>query len=211
MGHEIGQRRRSQKDPQLAEKRTYLREALRGPLQIRILDSNSDNAEEVKEEKGCGNVYVKGSYSKSLTVAGYNDLIVNGNLYPTSVEGNLGNEPTGTVVLGLIATKYVRVYHACSGGKNGTSLENAWIYAAVLSTAHSFIVDNYGCGANLGKLHDVRGHRPELPRAPSARARSGYLKDYKYDDRLATEEPPYFLAPLKAGWKIIRQTAPAPG
>ena len=39
----------------------------------------------------------------------------------------------------------------------------------------------------------------------------GYLKDYKYDDRLATDEPPYFLAPLKAGWKVIRQTAPTGG
>jgi hypothetical protein len=39
----------------------------------------------------------------------------------------------------------------------------------------------------------------------------GYFKDYNYDERLATSQPPYFLAPLKAGWKIIRQTAPTAG
>jgi hypothetical protein len=40
---------------------------------------------------------------------------------------------------------------------------------------------------------------------------TGYLKNYNYDERLATDEPPYFLAPLKAGWKIIRETAPTQG
>ena len=35
----------------------------------------------------------------------------------------------------------------------------------------------------------------------------GYVKEYIYDERLATDEPPYFLAPLKAGWKIARETA----
>ena len=40
---------------------------------------------------------------------------------------------------------------------------------------------------------------------------TGYLKNYEYDDRLATTEPPYFLTPLKAGWKIVRQTAQSPG
>jgi hypothetical protein len=40
---------------------------------------------------------------------------------------------------------------------------------------------------------------------------TGYLKNYNYDERLASDEPPYFLAPLKAGWKIARETAPTGG
>ena len=44
------------------------------------------------KRKNCGTVYVSGTYSKSLTVAGENEVIVNGSLYPTSVEGKLGSE-----------------------------------------------------------------------------------------------------------------------
>jgi hypothetical protein len=39
----------------------------------------------------------------------------------------------------------------------------------------------------------------------------GYSKEYTYDSRLASEEPPYFLSPLKSGWKVIRLTSAAPG
>jgi len=177
--------------------------------------ANSDNAAETSEEKGCGNVYVHGTYSKSLTVAGYNDLIIDGELYPTSVEGKLGSEPSGTATLGLIASKYVRIYHPCSGGTNGGgSLSNPWIYAAILSTAHSFIVDNFNCGATLGKLHIfgaiAQNYRGAVGTGGGGGG-TGYIKDYKYDGRLATDEPPYFLQPLKAGWKVIRQTAPTGG
>ena len=60
----------------------------------------SDDPAEAEEEKGCGNVYVSGTYSKSLTVAGEGDVIINGNIYPTNLAGKLGNEPTGTATLG---------------------------------------------------------------------------------------------------------------
>jgi hypothetical protein len=173
---------------------------------------NSDTAEEEKQETGCGNVYVEGSYSKSLTVAGENDLIIKKSVYPTSVEKSLGSEPTGTAVLGLIASHYVRVYHPCENGENQTGfLENPWIYAGILSTSHSFIVDNYECGATMGELHVYGGIAQNYRGPVGIVGTDGYLKDYKYDDRLATDEPPYFLAPLKAGWKVIRQTAPAGG
>ncbi len=81
--------------------------------------SNADTSNEATEEKNCGTVYVSGTYSKSLTVAGENEVIVNGSLYPTSVEGKLGSEPTGTATLGLIATGFVRVYHPCSTATTG--------------------------------------------------------------------------------------------
>jgi len=182
----------------------------------------SDDPEEVKKETGCGNVYVSGTYSKSLTIAAENDVIINGNLSPFGVA--LGAEPTGTATLGLIATHYVRVYHPVEGGARGEcsdgetnakgSQSNPWIYAAILSTNHSFVVDQHGCGGKLGELHvygaiaqDYRG----IVGSGGGGGGTGYLKDYKYDERLATDEPPYFLAPLKAGWKIIRETAPRGG
>jgi Tfp pilus assembly protein PilX len=192
---------------------------------------SSDNAEEEEKEKGCGNVYVKGTYTKSLTVAGENDVIINGSVYPAGL--TLGNEPPGTAVLGLIASHYVRVYHPLTGpdtsggcgevkkgelSKNGagslTGASEPWIYAGMLATSHSFVVDNYNCGAELGKLH-VYGAIAQDYRGPvglgSGGGGSGYLKDYKYDGRLAVDEPPYFLSPFKSGWKVIRQTAPTRG
>jgi type II secretory pathway pseudopilin PulG len=177
--------------------------------------ASSDEETERKNEKGCGTVYVKGTYKKSLTVAGERELVINGEIYPTNVAASLGSAPSGTATLGLIASKFVRIYHECSGSKNGVSLENPWIYAAILSTEHSFIVDHYDCGATLGKLHIygaiAQNYRGAVGTGGGFGGGTGYLKDYKYDERLATEEPPYFLAPLKAGWKIGRLTAPAAG
>jgi type II secretory pathway pseudopilin PulG len=62
------------------------------------------------EGSACGNVYVQGEYSKALTIAAQNDVIINGNVFPSSVT-TLGNEPTGNAMLGLIANNFVRVYH----------------------------------------------------------------------------------------------------
>ena len=176
---------------------------------------SADTSTEESKDKGCGNVTVSGNYSSSLTIAGENNVIVNGNVYPTSVAGKLGSVPTGTAVLGLIASNYVRVYHPCSGSNGSGSLTNPWIYAAILATSHSWIVDNPGCGSSLGNLNVMgaigQDYRGIVGTFGGRGGNTGYIKNYEYDDRLATDEPPYFLAPLKAGWKIVRETAPAPG
>jgi type II secretory pathway pseudopilin PulG len=166
------------------------------------VQNSSDNASEVANEQPCGNVYVKGTYAKSLTIGAENDVIISGSVYPTAVSGKLGSAPTGTATLGLIATEFVRVYHPC-----GASIGEPWIYAAILSTSHSWVVDNLNCDGELGKLH-VYGAIAQNFRGIVREGSNGYFKDYKYDQRLATEEPPYFLSPLKAGWAIARETTP---
>jgi len=180
----------------------------------------------------CGNVYVKGSYTESLTIAAANDVIVVGSITTTS-EGS--GRPTGAATLGLIATNFVRVYHPVSencGGKCeasnsgcnaenasaaeapkefGVSIENPVIDAAILSTKHSWIVDNFPCGAGLGYL-TVWGSIAQFWRGAVKRGGSGYYKSYNYDERLATNQPPSFLAPTtNGGWKISRETAPQNG
>jgi hypothetical protein len=72
---------------------------------------NADGPEEARSETGCGNVYVRGTYSRPLTIAAQEDLIIDGSIYPTSVADSLGSEPSGTATLGLIAGGYVRIYH----------------------------------------------------------------------------------------------------
>ena len=178
----------------------------------------ADTSTEAEKEKGCANVYVEGVYEKSLTIASANDVIINGSIYPASVSGKLassGSEatrPTGTAVLGLIANNFVRVYHPCSGFSE-SGIKDPWIYAGILATQHSFVVDNPGCGNQLGKLnvYGAIGQNYRGVVGTSGSSGTGYLKHYEYDSRLATDEPPFFLAPLKAGWKIVRETAQSPG
>jgi len=182
----------------------------------------------------CGNVYVKGSYTESLTIAAANDVIIVGSLTTTS---EASGQPTGAATLGLIATNFVRVYHpvkeSCSGkceansvtcnAENataaeapkefGVSLENPVIDAAILSTKHSWIVDNFTCGKNLGYLY-VWGSIAQFwrGRVTKGGGGGGYYKSYNYDDRLATNQPPSFLAPsTTGGWHITRETAPQNG
>jgi type II secretory pathway pseudopilin PulG len=182
--------------------------------------TESDEANETKNETNCGDVYVSGSYSSPLTIGAQEDVIINGNIYPTSVAEKLGSEPSGTNTLGLIAGNYVRVYHPltgpssgeCSGEKNGAgSLKSPWIYAAILSTNHSFVVDNYNCGENLGNLNVYGAIAQRFRGIVGLTSGPGYIKDYKYDERLAVDEPPYFLNPLNAGWEVDRETAPTGG
>ena len=94
------------------------------------------------------------------------------------------------------------------------TLENPWIYAAILATTHSFVVDNFKCGPKaLGELH-LYGALAQNYRGivgTGSPIVTGYVKDYKYDERLAVDEPPYFLSPLNAGWKVARETSPSGG
>jgi len=167
-------------------------------------------------DNNCGNVYVSGNYTKALTIASDNDIIINGNI-TTTTSGALGTAPVGSQMLGLVANDFVRVYHPVTNrqsssqcGNNAAnssdSLNNPYIYAAILAVNHSFIVDNYDCGAQLGTL-TVYGAIAQLFRGPVGTVgNSGYLKNYTYDDRLAYSEPPNFLSPTSTAWYVGRIT-----
>jgi hypothetical protein len=84
------------------------------------------------------------------------------------------------------------------------------IDAAILAVNHSFIVDNFDCGNPLGTL-TVDGAIAQLFRGPvgtggGSSNSTGYLKNYNYNDTLASIEPPYFLNPVSAAWHTQRQT-----
>jgi Tfp pilus assembly protein PilX len=177
-------------------------------------------------DSSCGDALVSGDYSSSLTIASGNDIVVDGNIYPNTVSlaGNPSTPPTptGDALLGLVAQAFVRVYHQVTGrsgstsgncgngSSNGTSYSDLYIYAAILAVSHSFIVDNYDCGSPLGTLH-IYGALAQLFRGTVATGSAttistGYAKDYVYDDRLASLEPPYFLNPVDSAWYVQRQT-----
>ncbi|HTY72456.1 MAG TPA: hypothetical protein VMI11_08535 [Actinomycetes bacterium] len=76
------------------------------------------------------------------------------------------------------------------------------IYASIQTLQHSFWVDNYKYGAQLGKL-SVRGSIAQKWRGivgQSGSSGTGYLKDYGYDTRLKYSSPPYFPQWTNARW-----------
>ena len=143
--------------------------------------------------------------TSSLTIATENDIIINGNI-TTAVDSS--GVPTTAATLGLIADNFVRIYHPCSGGTNASdAISNPTIYAAILATNHSFIVDNFNCGAPLGTL-SIQGSVEQIYRGTVGTfgsSSTGYLKHYVYDQRLQTDPPPYFISPVDATWHIYRQ------
>lgn len=147
---------------------------------------------------GCGNAYVRGTYTERLTIAAENDVIVRDDVLASGSEG----------MLGLIANNFVRVYHPCGSGDLGS----VRIDAAILAIQHSFIVDEYDCGSPQGTL-EVNGVIAQKFRGPvgtfnssTGTTVSGYTKDYNYDDRLRYIAPPHFLDPVEAAWHMQRQT-----
>ncbi|MGB2711043.1 MAG: hypothetical protein WBC33_05955 [Conexibacter sp.] len=157
---------------------------------------------------GCGDAYVKGTYSADLTIATAKDIVVNGNV-----------ARNGDKMLGLIANNFVRVYHPVSPDPSNpndktdcvnqaSTPTNVSIDAAILALNHSFTVDSYFCGSPLGTL-TIRGtiaqkHRGPVGRGSGSTITSGYYKDYEYDDRLRLREPPHFIDPVQASWRIQR-------
>jgi hypothetical protein len=199
------------------------------PVKYKALETKY-NTEDAK----CGNVYIKGKYSSSLTVVAQNDIVIVGNL--TTEGGESGGAPTGAATLGLIALQHARLYHpvkepcgffcspptesscqsenATAGEKSteefGLPLKSPIIDAAILSTKHSWGVDNFSCGRELGEI-TVWGSIAENFRGRVTCCFSGgdYTKNYKYDERFLNDAPPSFLAPsTTGGWKVARETAP---
>jgi hypothetical protein len=161
---------------------------------------NRDNP--YSADSGCGDVWVKGTYGDDLTIAAANDIIINDDVRSSNDE----------LLLGLIANNFVRVYHPISGcGTDGSgSQRDLVIEAAILALQHSFLVDNWRCGDGLGDLN-VFGAIAQQYRGPvGTTAGTGYIKNYEYNDRLRYREPPYFLDPVLAAWRISRQSEQLP-
>jgi Tfp pilus assembly protein PilX len=165
------------------------------------------------EADSCAQLYISGTYTESMTLATENDIIIRAPEYTSSADV----KRDGDVVLGLIAEDYVRVAHRVNRNTSPCSnvnttqwprIDNVTIEAAILSLKHSFIVDNWSCGAKLGAL-TVTGAIAQKFRGPvgtggQSSSGTGYQKIYNYDDRLRFRSPPYFLDPISSAWGVIR-------
>jgi hypothetical protein len=163
------------------------------------------------EPSSCGNLYVTGTYTQSLTLAAANDIII-APWGATRTNGGNGVGDligSGNSVMGLVANNFVRVYHPCSP-EVSPLMDDVRIDAAILSLAHSFTADNYDCGSDLDNL-TVNGAIAQKYRgAVGTSGGTGFIKDYNYDDRLRYRSPPYFLEPVAASWHVIRSHEQVP-
>jgi Tfp pilus assembly protein PilX len=167
-----------------------------------------------EDDRGCGNVYVSGTYSKSLTIAAANDVIIaptsGGAVNWGSSDEGLTMQANSDAVLGLIANRFVRVGHKVNRGSPCTNYASTFnnanleVDAAILALQHSWIVDNYDCG-RTGNL-TVKGAIAQEYRGPVGTSghTTGFLKDYHYDKRFRYRSPPYFLSPIAAQWNAVR-------
>ncbi len=174
-----------------------------------VLDQRYDNVLENDGTDPCGTVEVRGTYGEDLTIGAKHDILIEGNI----------TRSRDDLLLGLVANNFVRVYHPVTWYGNGScadgsgELRDLRIDAAILALTHSFLVDNWRCGSKLGDL-TVDGAIAQYYRGPVGTSGSGggtgYLKNYIYNDRLRYREPPYFLDPVRAAWRIARQTEQLP-
>jgi hypothetical protein len=166
----------------------------------------------------CAVLTVNGTYNKSLTLGSRDDILI---------DGNITQQANSDSVLGLIAQRFVRVKHQVvspcgdntgnsGSGTNGPGwFNNLTIEAAILALNDSFIVDNWQCGNPLQVL-TVNGAIAQKFRGPvgtfnsDSTRNSGYAKNYNYDDRFRYRSPPYFVEPVKASWKVVRQNEQVP-
>jgi hypothetical protein len=171
---------------------------------------------------GCsGDVYVSGNYTGPLTIASANNIIVDGNI--TTNTGQTGN----TAVLGLVANEFIRVMHGvtargsafqqCSSNQvtatniPSQTFPNITIDAAIMAVQHSFIVDNYDCGAQIGNITVTGAIAQYFRGTVGTTSGTGYLKKYAYDNRLELLLPPYLFDISSSGWHVIRETLCTPG
>jgi hypothetical protein len=175
-------------------------------------DPNNPNA----AAPACGDAFVQGNYGKNLTITTARDIVVTNNVYM---------QPGSDTLLGLVATGFVRVQRKMGAypcDSNTTDLtpnqtpslsagaRDRTIQAAILSLSHVFTVDSYDCGDDDGTVH-VIGSIAQVFRGrtagcnPGDPCRTGYSKDYGYDDRLAYRSPPYFLTPPQSAWHVTRE------
>ncbi len=180
---------------------------------------------EYTEPTECGNLWVHGTYSKSLTIAAENDVVVNGNINDST---EVSGKPAGSALFGMIADKFVRVYHPVLSGYVDEPLANnctrpavnpmteITIDASILALNGSFDLDNVLCQREYPENNlNVYGAIAQLYRGPVSVSAcggttctfvSGYHKNYNYDERLRAGEPPHFLNPVRAAWQIQRET-----
>jgi hypothetical protein len=156
-------------------------------------------------------VFTEGTLNGQLTVGAQHNVVVTDDLTYT---------PGTESVLGLVAYKFVQIYHpvkSCSSGgscRNGGqtlagpsgTLGDITVQALLMSSQDSFMVQQWDKGLPLGTLTIKGGiiqrFRGAVATTSSGSIYTGYAKNYLYDARLKYQIPPHFVAPDTVTWGV---------
>lgn len=187
---------------------------------------HADDYNQVLPEFQCrkGTVYVQGTLRGRVTISAENNVVITEDLVYDG--GDNGTDALGLIAENSVQIyhpvsrsceeysgryewdprrwRYVWVQGPCVRWSRGTSnlsgsVTSPQVDAAILSLQHSFEVQQYDVGNNLGTIH-LYGTIAQRFRGPVGQGSHGYLKDYNYDTRLRYAPPPYFLDPVRATW-----------
>jgi hypothetical protein len=172
--------------------------------------SNTNSWSTSNPAYGCrnGDVYVKGTFKGAMTVAAENYVYVTGDLVYSS---------TTSDVLGLVGNNAVIVWNPVTG--TATSPQNKLtdsgrtIDAAIVSVAHTFMVQNPAWGSLRGTLTVLgsiaQRYRGQVGAGNASGLATGYAKSYTYDPRFSQTAPPRYLEPVKITYGVVRYATAA--
>jgi len=134
-------------------------------------------------------VYTKGTVKGGVTLHSANDVEIMGDLRYASNSNTSNNKD----LLGIVSEGNVivdRDAHEDSGSKD---LD---IFASIMALDKSFYVEDYSQGNSRGTLN-LQGGLQQQQRGPvgtfsNGSVRSGFSKNYSYDDRLSSMFPPAY-------------------
>jgi hypothetical protein len=159
-----------------------------------------------------GTALVEGTVDGRVTVGARDDIVITGDL-------TYADNGTGTDMLGLIADNKVWMYHPVdtSGGHNNllpdaSAIAN--VQAAILSVRHSYLLQNWDQGHVIRVTSSFLGSYAQKYMGPfgtfnpaNNQAMTGYAaRDLRYDARLRSIQPPFFLAPASSTWTAASVT-----
>ena len=182
------------------------------------------------ESDSCGNVYVSGTYSSSMTIAAANDVIIRptlgGLLSDRSADSDIEPGDGSDATLGLIANNFVRVGHKVkrerrTASATSTPPRSRWS-RNISHRRRDHVPAALLHGRQLRVRHawarspsTARSRRSTVARSAPARGahdrRRASSRTTGTTTACATGGPPYFLNPLDAAWDVLQLPRAGPG
>lgn len=166
---------------------------------VRTSSSSTTEIPPTTTTYGCrtGDIFVKGDFRGSATLAAENYVFVVGDIAYTDRQED---------ILGLVGNNAVWVYNPLNSSGSSFLAKNRQIDAAILSVAHTFQVQNYDQGSPRGTLSVfgaiAQKYRGTVAVTSGGSITKGYAKDYSYDDRFKFRAPPKFLNPVTTTYGV---------
>lgn len=147
-----------------------------------------------------GNLHIKGIVNGKITIAATgNSGAAKGNVWVDSsvvYKTNPMTDPTSTDMLGIVCDNDVIV----ANNSNNSTSTGVTLHASMLCKSGGLKAENYNSRTPAGAPLNVLGGIQQYQRGPvgminnDGAITSGFLKRYRYDDRLMVSSPPLYPA-----------------